>query len=82
MGLSETPYNKINIHMGAAYGDKINSSKTFIKNFKTLPDDIRNRLTVENDDKGVMYSTTDLYKLVHGEIGLPIVFDYHHHNID
>ena len=79
MGLSETPYNKINIHMGAAYGDKINSSKTFIKNFKTLPDDIRNRLTVENDDKGVMYSTTDLYKLVHGEIGLPIVFDYHHH---
>ena len=79
MGLSETPYNKINIHMGATYGDKINSSKTFIKNFKTLPDDIRNRLTVENDDKGVMYSTTDLYKLVHEEIGLPIVFDYHHH---
>ena len=79
MGLSETPYNKINIHMGAAYGDKINSSKTFVKNFKTLPDDIRNRLTVENDDKGVMYSTTDLYKLVHEEIGIPIVFDYHHH---
>jgi UV DNA damage endonuclease len=79
MGLSETPYNKINIHMGAAYGDKINSAKTFVKNFKTLPDDIRNRLTVENDDKGVMYSTTDLYKLVHEEIGIPIVFDYHHH---
>ena len=79
MGLSETPYNKINIHMGAAYGDKINSSKTFVKNFKTLPRDIQNRLTIENDDKAVMYSTTDLYKLVYGEIGIPIVFDYHHH---
>ena len=79
MGLSHTPYNKINIHMGAAYGDKVNSSKTFIKNFKTLPDEIKSRLTVENDDKAVMYSTKDLYKLVYEEIGTPIVFDYHHH---
>jgi UV DNA damage endonuclease len=79
MGLSETPYNKINIHMGAAYGDKINSSKTFVKNFKTLPDDIRNRLTVENDDKGVMYSTNDLYNMIYSEIGIPIVYDIHHH---
>ena len=79
MGLSETPYNKINIHMGAAYGDKIAAAKTFIKNFKTLPDDIQKRLTIENDDKAVMYSTIDLYKLIHGEVGIPIVFDYHHH---
>jgi UV DNA damage endonuclease len=79
MGLSETPYNKINIHMGAAYGDKESAVKTFIKNFKTLPDAIKNRLTVENDDKAVMYSTTDLYDMVHSVIGIPIVFDYHHH---
>jgi UV DNA damage endonuclease len=79
MGLSLTPYNKINIHMGAAYGDKVNSAKTFIKNFKTLPDDIKKRLTIENDDKAVMYSTQDLYNLIYQEIGIPIVFDYHHH---
>jgi UV DNA damage endonuclease len=79
MGLSETPYNKINIHMGAAYGDKVNSAKTFIKNFKTLPDDIKKRLTIENDDKAVMYSTKDLYELIYQEVGIPIVFDYHHH---
>jgi UV DNA damage endonuclease len=79
MGLSETPFNKINIHMGAAYGDKVNSAKTFIKNFKTLPDDIKKRLTIENDDKAVMYSTQDLYNLIYQEIGIPIVFDYHHH---
>jgi UV DNA damage endonuclease len=65
--------------MGAAYGDKESAVKTFIKNFKTLPDAIKNRLTVENDDKAVMYSTTDLYDMVHSVIGIPIVFDYHHH---
>ena len=79
MGLSETPYNKINIHMGAAYGDKVAAAKTFLKNFKLLPDDIKSRLTIENDDKAVMYSTKDLYELIYQEVGIPIVFDYHHH---
>ena len=79
MELSETPYNKINIHMGAAYGDKVAAAKTFLKNFKLLPDDIKSRLTIENDDKAVMYSTQDLYDLIYQEIGIPIVYDVHHH---
>jgi UV DNA damage endonuclease len=79
MGLSETPYNKINIHMGAAYGDKESAVKTFIKNFKTLPNEIKNRLTIENDDKSVMYSTKDLYHFIYEDIGIPIVYDVHHH---
>ena len=79
MGLSSTPFNKINIHMGAAYGNKTESAKTFIKNFKTLPDSIKSRMTIENDDKGTMYSTKDLYEMIYQELGTPIVFDYHHH---
>jgi UV DNA damage endonuclease len=79
MGLSSTPFNKINIHIGAAYGDKPSAIKTFIKNFKTLPDSIKARLTIENDDKGTMYSTKELHEMVYQEIGIPIVFDYHHH---
>lgn len=79
MGLSETPYNKINIHMGASYGDKSTAIKTFIKNFKTLPNAIKSRLTIENDDKASMYSTKELYGHIHQEIGIPIVFDFHHH---
>ena len=65
--------------MGAAYGDKESAVKTFIKNFKTLPNEIKNRLTIENDDKLVMYSTKDLYHFIYEDIGIPIVFDYHHH---
>jgi UV DNA damage endonuclease len=79
MGLSLTPYNKINIHMGAAYGDKQAAAKTFLKNFNNLDESIKSRLTIENDDKAVMYSTYDLHTLIYQEVGIPIVFDYHHH---
>jgi UV DNA damage endonuclease len=62
MGLSRTPYNKINIHCNGVYGDKISAMDR----------------TVENDDKASMYSVKDLM-YIHERIGIPIVFDYHHH---
>ena len=79
MGLSRTPYNKINIHIGGAYGDKESAMKRFCVNFVRLPDSVKSRLTVENDDKASMYSVRDLYDGVYKVIGIPIVFDYHHH---
>ncbi len=79
MGLSRTPYNKINIHIGGAYGDKVSAMERFCKNFHRLPDSVKSRLTVENDDKASMYSVKDLYEGVYCKIGIPIVFDYHHH---
>ena len=79
MGLSRTPHNKINIHIGGAYGDKPKSMERFCKNFERLPQSAQNRLTVENDDKASMYSVKDLYEGVYKRIGIPIVFDYHHH---
>ena len=79
MGLSRTPYNKINIHIGGAYGDKVSAMERFCTNFHRLPDSVKSRLTVENDDKTTMYSVKDLYEGVFKVIGIPIVFDYHHH---
>ena len=79
MNLSRTPYNKINIHIGGAYGDKVSSMERFCENFHRLPDSVKSRLTVENDDKASMYSVVDLYEGVYCKIGIPIVFDYHHH---
>jgi UV DNA damage endonuclease len=79
MGLSRTPYNKINIHIGGAYGDKVSAMERFCENFNRLPNSVKSRLTVENDDKATMYSVKDLYEGVYCKIGIPIVFDYHHH---
>ena len=79
IGLSRTPYNKINIHLGGAYGDKESAMDRFCKNFELLPESVSSRLTVENDDKESMYSVKDLYYGIYNRIGVPIVFDYHHH---
>jgi UV DNA damage endonuclease len=78
MGLSKTPYNKINIHCNGVYGDKTAAMDRFIKNFKRLSKSVQKRLTIENDDKASMYSVRDLM-YIHNAIGTPIVFDYHHH---
>ena len=82
MGLSRTPYNKINIHIGGVYGDKTSAMDRFCKNFERLPESVKSRLTVENDDKASMYSVKDLYDGVYNIIGIPIVFDYHHHKFN
>ena len=78
MGLSKTPYNNINIHCNGVYGDKQSAMDRLITNFKRLSPSVRKRLTLENDDKGSMYSVRDLM-YIHKNTGIPIVFDYHHH---
>jgi UV DNA damage endonuclease len=78
MGLSQSPYNKINIHMGGTYGDKVAAMDRFSENFKRLSPSVQSRLTIENDDKASLYSVSDLMH-IHQRIGIPIVFDYHHH---
>ena len=79
LGLERSPYNKINIHCNGVYGDKQSAMDRFCKNFHRLPQSVKSRLTVENDDKASMYSVQDLYDGVYKVIGIPIVFDYHHH---
>ena len=74
-----TPQAKINIHVGGAYGEHDKAMARFCKNYAKLSESTRSRLTVENDDKASMYSTKMLYDGVHKAIGIPIVFDSHHH---
>jgi UV DNA damage endonuclease len=81
LGLSKTPYNKINIHCNGVYGDKQSAMDRFIDNFKLLSESVKSRLTIENDDKASMYSVKDLM-YIHNAIKIPIVFDYHHHTFN
>jgi UV DNA damage endonuclease len=78
MGLSRTPFNKINIHMGGTHGDKMACMQRFCDNFGRLSDGVKSRLSLENDDKESLYTVKDLM-FIYERIGVPIVFDYHHH---
>lgn len=81
IGLERSPYAKLNIHVGAAYGNKPFALDNFCRNFERLPESVKTRLTVENDDKKSLYSTQELYDGIYKRIGIPIVFDYHHHRL-
>ena len=76
--LSFSTFNKINIHCNGVYGDKKSAMDRFCLNFETLPESVKTRLTIENDDKASMYSVKDLM-YIYEKIGIPIVFDFHHH---
>jgi len=78
MGLPRTREAKINIHLGGVFGDKDTAIDRWCKNYELLPQSVKDRITLENDDKANCYSVEDLYK-VWQRLGVPIVFDYHHH---
>lgn len=81
MGLPVSPMAKINIHVGGAYGEHDKSLKRFCKNFKLLKPNTQARITVENDDKANLYSTKMLVEGISNRIGVPVVFDSHHHEL-
>jgi UV DNA damage endonuclease len=80
MGLPATHWHKINIHVGGAYGDKAEALKRLEQNLELLSSNLRNRLSVENDDKPGLYTVSDL-KPFSDKTGIPIVFDYFHHRL-
>jgi UV DNA damage endonuclease len=82
MGFAPSYENKINIHIGATYGDKPGTINRWLRNYDRLSDSCKARLVIENDDKASMYSVRDLYTMVHAEIGIPITFDYWHHTFN
>ena len=82
MGFKPSYYNKINIHVGGAYGDKETTLARFCKNFHLLNEDTKKRLVIENDDSANEYSVKDLFEGVYKIIGTPITFDYFHHKFN
>lgn len=75
MGLEDYKY-KLVLHVGGLYGDKYSSIERFKENFVKLPDRIKKRIIIENDDKS--YTAVDVLEICK-DLGTPMVLDVHHH---
>ena len=71
MGLPQTAWAAINIHGGK--GDR---AERLIASIQDLPDSVRSRLTLENDE--YTYSATAIAEICQAA-GVSMVFDAHHH---
>lgn len=76
MGLNDYKY-KLVMHIGGVYKNKELSIERFKENFVKLPDRIRKRLILENDDK--VYTAKDVLGICK-DLKVPMVLDVHHHN--
>ena len=68
---------KMVIHVGGATGGKEVALKRFIDNFNRFPNNIKERLIIENDDK--TYTAKETLSLCNN-LNMPMVLDIHHHN--
>jgi UV DNA damage endonuclease len=66
----------INIHAGGAYGNKKKALQRLVKRIRSLPQNVRSRLTLENDDR--LYTPHDLLPICE-KLRIPFVYDLHHH---
>jgi len=74
MGFDQTPYYAINIH-----GGKANRLEQLINVIQSLPDNVRKRLTLENDEN--CYNVNQLCTVA-DTCNVPVVFDSHHHQFN
>ena len=73
MGLG--PEAVVVIHVGGAYGDKVSGRQRWVETYSRLPEPVRQRLVLENDD--IRYSAADVLD-IHERTGVPLVFDNLH----
>ncbi|DAA73413.1 TPA_exp: Uncharacterized protein A8136_4822 [Trichophyton benhamiae CBS 112371] len=66
------------LHMGGTFGDKERTLSRFREAYLGLPQDIKDRIVLENDD--MSWTVHDLLPVCE-ELNIPFVLDYHHHNI-
>jgi UV DNA damage endonuclease len=66
------------LHMGGTFGDKPATLDRFRENYSKLSDGIKARLVLENDD--MCWGVHDILPICK-ELSIPIVLDFHHHNI-
>ena len=68
--------SKVVLHIGSLNGNKDDAIKRFKENFYKLDKNIRDMVTLENDDK--IFNIVDTLNLCE-ELDIPMTLDYHHY---
>lgn len=69
---------RIQIHVGGLYGDRASALQRFVREYERLPEAVRRRLVIENDDR--LFALADCMGL-HFQTGVPVLFDVFHHRL-
>jgi UV DNA damage endonuclease len=78
MGCEQNYNNPINIHVNCTSGTPEDIAMRFAYWLSVAPHNVRSRLVVENEDKGI-WTVSNLLKYFWEEYGIPITFDNLHH---
>lgn len=79
MGLDQSFHYPINIHVNTSKPSLQEAADRFCQAYSRLPENVKNRLVLENDDTPSGFTPIDLYNLIHRKISVPITFDYLHY---
>jgi len=71
--------NKIILHIGGIYQNKIEAVQRFCENYKCLDESVKQRLVIENDDKS--YNVFDVLEIGKNMM-IPVVFDNLHNAVN
>jgi UV DNA damage endonuclease len=70
---------KLVMHLGGSYGNKEKAMERFIERWELVPPKVKERLTLENDDK--TYTARETLEVCE-RLELPMVLDIHHHQVN
>jgi len=75
-GMGIDPTHRCVLHVGGQYHDPEKSLEQFVDNWMDIPERLQRMIMLENDDTSFTLEDT-LYLCE--KLGIPLVFDYHHH---
>jgi UV DNA damage endonuclease len=75
-GMGILPEHRCVLHVGGGYEDKEKALEMFIHNWAYIKPSIQKMIMLENDD--TTFTVKDTLYLCE-KLGIPMVFDYHHH---
>jgi UV DNA damage endonuclease len=75
-GMEVNPMHRCVLHVGGGYEDKEKALEQFIHNWGYIKPDLQKMIMLENDD--TTFTVKEALYLCE-KLGIPMVFDYHHH---